>query len=129
MSSSPVPQSNNDNNSQAENPTLDKLRPFMNQAAMRELIDNFIVRAGTHIRKAQQSVQDKDVDKLKMALHTLKGSSANLGLDALSQLCAETESSFGTASDWEQVKENLNTILSHYQQGCDALRQYLASHY
>ena len=129
MSSESVSQSTPNKFTPVENASLDKLSEFMDQSAIRELVDSYITRAQHHLRKAQQAAQKQDGAALKMALHTLKGSSANLGLTELAQFSADVESHVETGTEWQSISAQLETIERLYQQSCNALRLYLASRY
>lgn len=127
--SNPVQQSNIKSSSSTSNPVLDKLSQFIDQSAMQELIETYILRTEGHLEKAKVSVQQNDTTGLKMALHTMKGSSANLGLGELSKLCSKTESAADAGADWEWIEGQLNEIFILYKEGCDSLRQYLLIRY
>lgn len=124
MSGSPVSSISANSHSVSDNPILEKLSQFMDQKAMAELIDTFIERSSYHIEKANTALQARDSVNLKMTLHTLKGSSANLGLESLSALCKETESQVQSAIELDSVADQLVRIATLYHQACDALRQY-----
>jgi len=54
---------------------------------MLELIDSFLEDGAVLVNNIAESYQKNNVEELKRQVHTLKGSSANLGLTALWDLC------------------------------------------
>lgn len=54
---------------------------------MLELIDSFLEDGAILVNNIVESYQKNNVEELKRQVHTLKGSSANLGLTALWDLC------------------------------------------
>ncbi len=56
-----------------------------------ELIDLYLADAPRQLSVIKDSILNGDQATLKRAVHTLKGSSANLGVKALAALCEEIE--------------------------------------
>ena len=63
------------------------------QEIMKELIGIFLEEAPQDMQKLRQGIAANDPDKMRMAAHSLKGSSIHLGAAAFSQICKEIEMS------------------------------------
>ena len=57
------------------------------------------------------ALQAQDQDALRQAAHSLKGSTSNLGADALSDLCAQVESA-ALAADFSTSDQLLQAVLA-----------------
>jgi HPt (histidine-containing phosphotransfer) domain-containing protein len=100
MSSDPVKSLNSHNVDSAidsNNPMLDKLSQFMDKGALTELVLSFSTRSLHYIEKAKDSIEQKDLENLRFALHSLKGSSSNVGLHEFSASCEQLEQSVKTS--------------------------------
>ena len=56
-----------------------------------ELIDLYLLDAPDRLRELEQALEERDVDLLERAAHTLKSASANIGAIFLSDLCQDLE--------------------------------------
>ena len=61
------------------------------QEILKELIGIFLEEAPQDMQKLRQAMTDNDPEQLRMAAHSLKGSSIHLGAAAFSQTCKEIE--------------------------------------
>lgn len=67
-----------------------------------ELIDLFLKEADAHMEKLRASAAARDAQVFERSAHTLKGSSGNLGAQAMSRMCAELQVA-GRAADWSRA--------------------------
>ncbi len=87
----------------------------------KELIDMFVTYAEESLDILKARCQDGEDDEWKKAAHKLKGSAANLGAKALSDVCTEAEQAF--ADDAQAKEKILGRILISYDEVCNALKQ------
>ena len=113
--------------SDSQNKTLDNLSQFMDAAAITQLVETYIDRAQSHIDNASNSINEKDSENLRIAIHTLKGSSANVGLMKLSEYCAEAEADVSDATDFEKMSEKIESIARLFKDGKEQLLRYISS--
>lgn len=72
--------------------TLQALRELGGEHDLvRELIDLFLEDAPARLQSMQAAIGGADFATLELQAHTLKSSSANLGAEELSRLCARLE--------------------------------------
>ncbi len=86
-----------------------------------ELIDLFMEDAPDRLQAMQVSLDHRDVEALKIAAHSLKGSAKNLGAKPLGRICAELEHQ-AIAADWDNALLTLKAIGQEF----DKLRAVLA---
>lgn len=91
-----------------------------------ELIEMYLEDAKEHTGKIVELISSGDVENLKSAAHTLKGSSANIGASGVQAVAAVIERS---ASDGDlppsSEAENLNSVMAETE---IVFREYLANH-
>lgn len=78
-----------------------------------ELIAVFISDGQAQIEKLQQEIGSGNADEVRRIAHTLKGSSANIGILDLSELCQELEYQAAEVS-LEGADELLKKITSEF---------------
>lgn len=81
------------------------------EADLAELFDTFLQQAAELTRTVADAVQNRSIEELRIAAHTLKGSSANLGAKGLSAAAAELEKlaragQIDAAAPWVAKLEN-----------------------
>jgi len=64
-----------------------------------ELIDLFVKESGPRVAGLEKALKERDARTLERLAHTLKGSSGNLGAEALSRLCNDLQNS-ARGQDW-----------------------------
>jgi HPt (histidine-containing phosphotransfer) domain-containing protein len=69
-----------------------------------ELIDLFLREGTLHMARLRDSLTARDAQLFARSAHTLKGSSGNLGAQALSRICGELQE-IGHAADWARAAE------------------------
>ena len=102
--------------------TFTELEEIMeDEEGMLELIDSFLEDGEVVVNKITKSYQESDVEECKRQAHTLKGSSANLGLTALGNLCKTLDRAgkAGNLPSSSQIKQ-LHQI---YQETVSALKE------
>ena len=74
-----------------------------------EIIDNYLEDAPQLLQQIREALAQADSDALRIAAHTLRSSSANLGAIVLAQLCKELEAlgQEGITSNPEKLLESL----------------------
>ncbi|MBI5464883.1 MAG: Hpt domain-containing protein, partial [Ignavibacteriales bacterium] len=70
---------------------LRELEAETDRAFLAEMIDMYIVDSPRHLNELKQGLLANDERKIVAAAHTLKGSSLNLGANALGEACKELE--------------------------------------
>lgn len=87
-----------------------------------ELIDLFMEDAPDRLQAMQTSLDRRDIEALKIAAHSLKGSAKNLGARPLGRICAELEKQ-AVAADWDNALLTLKAIGQEFEK----LRAVLAA--
>ncbi len=89
-----------------------------------ELISIFISDGQTQIENLKLSIQSSNVEDTRRFAHTLKGSSANLGLNALSESCMTLERNAAEGLP-EDASELLENIINRYNTAKEILTEKL----
>jgi len=78
---------------------------------MLELIDSFLEEGQDSISAIAQAYQNQDLEKFQRQVHTLKGTSLNLGLPKLSHVCRKLDL-YGKAEQLppESLMEELQSV-------------------
>lgn len=66
-----------------------------------------------------------DFSMAKKALHTLKGTSANLSLEKLYAATKEMSRAMDEGAGFDELSELANNVCEIYSQTCDAVREYV----
>lgn len=93
--------------------TLNDLKEIM-QDDFDQLISTFISDGQTQIENLRLAVNCSDTKNIQRIAHALKGSSANLGIHALSESCQDLEHNAAENSS-AQASELLDKIISHFE--------------
>ncbi|MCW8931524.1 MAG: Hpt domain-containing protein [Gammaproteobacteria bacterium] len=97
--------------------TLNELKEIM-EDDFDELISVFISDSQTQIKSLQEAINSSNSEDIRRIAHTLKGSSANLGINDLSESCRVLEhkaadNSLEDANElFEKIKTNCETAIS-----------------
>jgi len=78
-----------------------------------ELIDLFLKEASRHLADLRNSFAAREARPFERAAHTLKGSSGNLGAQAMARLCGELQD-IGRAADWARAAEFLPQLEAEF---------------
>ncbi|MBK7299894.1 MAG: Hpt domain-containing protein [Moraxellaceae bacterium] len=86
------------------------------------LISTYLADAKLRLQLIEQGLQNQDYDAVRLAAHSLKGASANLGAVILAQLCEKLEhdckvvgSNFKSAWYVSAITEELNIVVTELQ--------------
>ncbi len=85
-----------------------------------ELVDIFLAELERLFGKAHQAVQEADAEAYRQVMHSVKGSSSNLGVDLLSSKAAELESQV-RGGNFAEAAAGLELLEEIYKQSCAAL--------
>lgn len=102
--------------------TFTELEEIMEDGeGMLELIDSFLEDGAVLVNNIAESYQKNNVEEFQRQAHTLKGSSANLGLTALWELCkmldrAGKAGNLPAASQMEQLQQIYQNTVSVLKQ-------------
>jgi len=72
-----------------------------------------------------QVAQREDMESIRIAAHTLKGSSANVGAQRLADVCKSMET-FVHANDFDELAKAMPTLRSEFDFACVALTAELS---
>ncbi|WP_198264846.1 Hpt domain-containing protein [sulfur-oxidizing endosymbiont of Gigantopelta aegis] len=92
--------------------TLNELKELM-EDDFDELITVFIADGQTQIDKLKTAIDTFNIEETRRIAHTLKGSSANLGVNVLSESCRVLEHKASEGS-LEDAINDLEKIISDY---------------
>lgn len=101
--------------------TLNELKEIMGDD-FDELIAIFISDGNTQIENLRLAISTSNSDDIRRIAHTLKGSSANLGINTLSESCRVLEHKAAEDS-LEDAQELLEQIISNYEAAKEALEE------
>jgi HPt (histidine-containing phosphotransfer) domain-containing protein len=96
--------------------TLNTLKQVM-EDDFELLIDTFVQDSTDRIRILREVIQGTDVDLIRRAAHSLKGSSSNIGAPQLSALCSAVEKKAlennlaGLSSDVDGIEQEFAQVL------------------
>jgi len=92
-----------------------------------ELIGSFLAEAPLRIAGARQAVAKVDAAALRMAAHSLKGSSSTLGANNLASLCSSLEARAKSGSVDKTASELIGQVESEFERVREALEAELGS--
>jgi len=90
-----------------------------------ELIEMYLEDAEMHLGTIQKGIEDADAPSVKRAAHTLKGSSANIGANAIRSTAYVLEQR-GAVGDLEGAEADLAELREVFTGTAGAFREYLA---
>ena len=79
-----------------------------------EIIGLYLDKSAELLQSLQAAVANKDAESLRIAAHTLKSSSANVGARALADLCRELEE-LGRSGSLDNAATRLSHLYDEYQ--------------
>jgi len=102
--------------------TLNELKEIMG-SDFDELISIFISDGNTQIENLRLAIDASNSSDIRRIAHTLKGSSANIGVSTLSESCRVLE--YKAAEDsLEDAQELLDKIISNFEAVKKTLEEY-----
>ena len=102
---------------------LEELRGILEEE-FPALVNTYIQDSAVRVQDMQSAFGRADADALRKATHSLKGASANLGLEHLSALCCELEA-VALAGQLDGQASRLQQIAEEQQRAATLLRGYL----
>ena len=84
------------------------------------IVDLFLEETPRRLRDAHDAFRDKDLPKLELSAHSIKGSCAVLGLHAMTDVCQQIE----TASH-NRIPAKINALLDQLEQMLSAAQPWL----
>ncbi len=87
------------------------------------IVNMYMEKSPELIAAIKEGVAANDSDKVKMAAHTLKSSSAYVGAPALAEVCNRVESS-ATNADFSNTAEDVEMISSGFESVVNQIKQY-----
>ncbi len=94
--------------------TLNELKEIMGDD-FSELVTIFISDGNTQLDNLDTAIASSNAEDTRRIAHTLKGSSANLGIDTLSQMCKELEVC-AADNNLSCANDLFNTISNEYNE-------------
>jgi HPt (histidine-containing phosphotransfer) domain-containing protein len=79
---------------------------------LKNVIDEYLVSSQDAISRIQRYLETQDVDALCKQLHRLKGSSANLGIDIVSDACESLETDLKNNTT-NNISARIDEIVTH----------------
>lgn len=102
---------------------LEELRGILEEE-FPALVQTYIQDSAIRVQDMQSAFGRADANALRKASHSLKGASANLGLEYLSSLCCELEEA-ALAGQLDGQAGRLQQIAEEQQRAATLLRGYL----
>lgn len=102
---------------------LEELRDIL-EDEFPSLVSTYIKDSAIRVQDMNEAFRRGDADALRKATHSLKGASANLGLEFLTELCCELEES-AMAGRLAGLEPRLQQVVEEQQRAAALLRQYL----
>lgn len=89
------------------------------------LLNLYFENAPDLAAQIKTALSGKDMDAIHRISHSLKSTSANMGLDHLSQLAAKLEES-SHAKRWQDIPQQVDALLCEHESALEILRDYKA---
>lgn len=105
--------------------TIEQLKMVMGDDAavvITDLIDTLQESGSEQVEIMKDALADEDLETIKRAAHTLKGSSGNMGATALSGVCVEIEE-MAAAEDLQGLRDLLALLTRQFEQTMVAMRK------
>lgn len=90
------------------------------------LLKLYFENAPDLVSQIKVALSQNDIDALHRSSHSLKSTSANMGLDYLSQLAARLEES-AHSKRWQDIPQQVDALLCEHELALESLRDYQAS--
>ena len=104
--------------------TLNDLRDMLEEG-LDELLQEYLADSPNQLMKLRAAVDSNDVPEIATVAHTLKGSSGNLGVSQLYQLCATLEQQ-ARGGDVADPAAAFATIEAEFDRAKQALEIFMA---
>lgn len=93
-----------------------------NLEMINEVVENFLKTSQQHMQTIENAIDQKSIEKLDFAAHSLKGSSQCLGAFSLSDTCYKLEK-IAQQLDWEGAKNLLPDLQTSHTLAANILRE------
>jgi HPt (histidine-containing phosphotransfer) domain-containing protein len=90
---------------------------------MLELFDMMLKNSAAHLDALDRAVQAQDLEGVRKATHSIKGSSGNVGANQLSRTAAEVEDS-ARDGNWENIPTLAAQLRPAYERAREAVEQF-----
>lgn len=112
---------------QVTNPAIDltELKSFMQAEDLNQLIYDYLRDASRRIQALQTALDKQNFAQVQHLAHSLRGSSANLGAQAMALLCHELETMSQGGNDMQQMQQLLQQLEAEYIRVIQALEQII----
>ena len=94
-------------------------------AGMLELYDLMLKNSASHLEKLDAALRERDLEGVRKAAHSIKGSSGNAGANALFRLAAQTEDAARDAQ-WERVTDAAAGLRPAFERVREAVEAFRA---
>lgn len=103
---------------------LDELKDILEEG-LTELLEEYLNSAPSQLQALEKEVEKNNLSGIATLSHSLKGSSGNLGIAGMYQLCLalEQEAKSGQLDD---AKERMTAISEAFEQAKEELGRYMA---
>ncbi|MFP4120471.1 response regulator [Coleofasciculus sp.] len=91
------------------------------KSAQERLLHAFIEHAEADLKDIQTGIAAEDYEQIYAKAHRLRGSSANLGMDAIAELAAQVEN-HGRSGSLAAIKENVGELEQQLTTVCEYIR-------
>ncbi len=122
----PAKSSENNMNIEIDQTALDAIRSLQRPGKpdiLARIVNMYMEKSPELIAAIKEGVAANDSDKVKMAAHTLKSSSAYVGAPALAEVCNRVESS-ATNADFSNTTADVEMICSGFESVVNQIKQY-----
>ena len=89
-----------------------------------ELVGEYTRQALDLLAEVTRGIEQRDDQGIRFAVHTLKGSSYNLGADDVADLCARIEAATAKA-DYAEIEALFPQLESSFRTAADALQRLI----
>ncbi|MBL1175229.1 CHASE2 domain-containing protein [Pantanalinema sp. GBBB05] len=104
---------------------LTELRSFMQAEELNQLIYDYLRDASRRIQALKLALTEQNFGQLQHLAHSLRGSSANLGAQAMANLCCQLEKSSQDEQNVQHIQRLLQHIEAEYIRVVQALEQII----
>lgn len=102
--------------------SMEKRRPFV-----KRMFTVFISQEPKRIQEIRDALNDRDQERLRHLVHSLKGGSATIGVERVRACCLEMENA-SKAGDLEKAAELMDRLEREMRRAYAFMFKYLAEH-
>ena len=86
------------------------------------LINTYLIDAQLRLKLIEEGLDTKNYEQVRLAAHSLKGASANIGALILTQLCEQLEHDC-KVGQYKNLTEQLDILRGEFSNICDTLQK------